>query len=568
MTTAVGVTLVGSARLVGPPLGAGAASINIAEHLVRSARAHADRSAILSPHGKRGWKATSFAELNQRCDAIAHGLRERGLRRGDRTAVLVRPGPDLIAIVFALFKLGAVPVMLDPGMGRAGVVACLSKMRPRGFIGIPLAHVLRGLHASRLRSVEISVLVGKSFWPGQVGLAEVARPALGPFACVDTRNDETAAILFTSGSTGRPKGVVYTHGMFDAQVRALKAMYAFRPLERDLACFPLFALFDAALEATSVFPRMDFTRPAQCDPAAIADAIGAHGCTYGFASPAVWKRVVPWAEHNGVSFPTLMRAFSAGAPISPRLVAALRARIAPDGDVHVPYGATECLPVSTIRGAELEDGVRLLVEGGHGSCVGRPAPGIEIAICDLDESDLSHTNESREVGEICVRGAVVTREYADDPRATAATKLHDRATTWHRTGDAGYVDEHGRLWTVGRVAHRIETNRETGWPVPIENVCDLHPRVRRTALVGATREGEERTCLVIEPLPGEWPRSSEERSAFQSEMEALLRARASPSPLAVAPDSVLFHPDLPVDVRHNAKIRREQLSAWASEQRT
>jgi acyl-CoA synthetase (AMP-forming)/AMP-acid ligase II len=551
-------TTVTGSRVMGPPLAAGATLVNIAEHLVRSARAHPDRAAILSPRGKRGWLATSFTELDQRCDAIAHGLHERGLSRGDRVAVLVRPGPELIAIVFALFKLGAVPVMLDPGMGRASAVACLAKVRPRGFIGIPLAHVLRAIDASAFGSIEIAVVVGARFWPTQTRLRDIERPALGSFPCADTSRDETAAILFTSGSTGPPKGVVYTHGMFDAQVRSLKALYAFQPLERDLACFPLFALFDAALATTCVFPRMDFSRPAACDPESIVDAILAHDCTYGFASPAVWKRVIPWARENGYTFPSMTRALVAGAPVPPHLVAALRSLIRSAGDVHVPYGATESLPISSISGTELESGLRLLVEGGHGSCVGRAAPGIEIQIAPLDHDQ--HPASPR-IGEICVRGEVVTRSYAEDRRATSAAKIEDGATIWHRTGDAGYIDEDDRLWTVGRVAHRIVTPTGTRWPVPLENVCDLHPRVRRTALVASNPAS---TCLVIEPLPDAWPRSHADRNTFRLEMQALLRSRSRPSSLASSPDRILFHPNLPVDVRHNAKIRREELAPWAA----
>jgi acyl-CoA synthetase (AMP-forming)/AMP-acid ligase II len=221
--------------------------------------------------------------------------------------------------------------------------------------------------------------------------------------------------------------------------------------------------------------------------------------------------------------------------------------------------------VSSISGAELEDGVRLLVEGGRGSCVGRPAPGIEIEIVPFEHVDHDH-KASHHVGEISVRGEVVTHAYAEDPRATSAAKVHDAGTVWHRTGDAGYFDDDGLLWTVGRVAHRIDTSAGTRWPVPLENICDLHPRVRRTALVGAGDSGRTHTCLVIEPRSGEWPPTDSERLAFQLEMEALLRSRAHPSELASTPDRVLFHPNLPVDVRHNAKIRREEVSAWAAGQ--
>lgn len=567
----------------GEVLPAGAEHVNVAEYLVRSTRARPDRAAILAPSGSRGWRATTYAELGERCDAIAHGLVERGVERGDRVALFVRPGVDLIAVTFALFKVGAVPILLDPGLGRANVVASLERLRPRVLIGVPLAHALRAVYARRLSSIAIAIVVGRALWPGLETLQSIVRPSRGVFRPASTHRDETAAILFTSGSTGPPKGVVYTHGMFDAQIRALRALYRFQPLERDLACFPLFALFDLALETTCVFPRLDPLHPAQCDPRDIADAILAHGCTYGFGSPAIWRRVVPWAIERGVRFPTMTRALIAGAPVSTTMIASLRTLLAAQGDVHAPYGATECLPVSSISGAELEDGVRQLVEGGHGSCVGRPAPGIEVAIAASAPHHLAHLEcaDRREIGEICVRGEVVTRAYADDIAATERSKITDgRATardgrrslrdgqgTWHRTGDAGYLDEEGRLWTVGRMAHGIPTPTGTRWPVPLENVCDLHPRARRTAFVGVGTPTEKRPCLVIEPLPSAWPRSAAERAQFAAEMRALVRARArpgSPAPIDM-PDRVLFHRSFPVDVRHNAKIRREELAVFAGE---
>lgn len=554
--------------LRGSPIRPAPERVNVAEHFVRSARLQPNRAAIIAPHGARGWRVTSYLELEQRCDALANGLVERGVERGDRVALFVRPGADLIAITFALFKLGAVPILIDPGMGREHVVQCLARLKPRVFIGVAVAHVLRVLHARQLGSIEIALVAGRKTWPGQESLGDIARPGHGAFTLAPTARDETAAILFTSGSTGPAKGVVYTHGMFDAQIRALKSLYDLRPLERDLACFPLFALFDAALETTCVFPRIDPLRPARCNPRDIADAILAHGCTYGFGSPAIWRRVVPWAIENGVRFPTLTRALIAGAPVPPALVANLRTLIAHDGDVHTPYGATECLPVSSISGSEFEAGVRVRVEGGHGACLGRAAPGIEIGIVEFGERT-RHDDEfvpHGRIGEICVRGAVVTRAYADDAKSTLAARSRIGESDWHRTGDAGYVDADERLWTVGRCAHRIETRTGTRWPVPLENVCDVHPRVRRTACVGSGPSKDQRPCLVIEPNPGDWPRSSAERAAFAAEMRALVDARLrSGSPAHTGfPERVLFHAAFPVDVRHNAKIRREELARFAT----
>ena len=536
--------------------------MNVAELLTRSARERGTHAAIVEPGPRRSWRITSFSELEADCDAIGHGLRERGVVPGDRVAVFVRPGRDLIALAYALWKIGAVPILIDPGMGRANVARCLERTRPRVLIGVLLAHLLRRLERARLGSIEIALLVGRAL-PGIETLAGTRRPERGHLLAHAASSDETAAILFTSGSTGAPKGVVYTHGIFRAQLDALRALYGFRPGERDLACFPLFALFDAALGTTAVIPQLDPLRPAQCEPADVALAIQQHGCTYGFGSPAIWKRVAPWARANGVRFPTLTRALVAGAPVSTTLIGSLRELLAPGGDVHTPYGATECLPVSSLSGAELADGLRERVEGGHGSCVGRVAPGVEVAIVPVVDGPLACIERlaTAEIGEICVRGAVVTRAYADDPAATERAKVHDGGVVWHRTGDAGYVDADGFLWTVGRVAHRVECAEGRRWPVMLENVCDLHPRVLRTALVGAGG-----TTLIVEPVGGA-RRSVAERAQLLAEMHALVAAKrvsGAPLPLAV-PVRLLEHEHFPVDVRHNAKIRREDLALWAGE---
>lgn len=554
------VTLEGPALAPAPRDARGGATParNVAERLAETARRRPAFAAVIEPDGRRGWRTISYRDLDARVDAIAHGLVARGVVPGDRVAVFVRPGATLVALAFALFRLGAVPVLLDPGMGRRHVIACLARMRPRVFLGTPLAHVLRAWHARELPSIEIALCVGGPAWPGLERLERLERPSAGAYRAHAGGLDDAAAVLFTSGSTGPPKGVVYTHVMFAAQIAALRALYEFRAGEVDLACFPLFALFDAALETTCVQPRLDPLRPAHCDPAAIADALLAHGCTYGFGSPAIWKRVTPWAVERGVTFDVLERVLIAGAPVPAALVADLRTRLT-RGDVHTPYGATECLPVSSVSGAELATR-RARVEGGHGSCVGRPAPGIAVRI--------DGAANPADVGEILVHGPVVKRAYAEDPAASArALVVDDDGRAWHRTGDAGYVDGDGYLWTVGRTAHRVDTDGGVRWPVPIENVCDRHPRARRTALVPFRRNGRRGTCLVIEPTRDSWPTSTTEQGAFADEMRALVAASLTAgSPAAVeAPDAVRFHRSFPVDVRHNAKIRREDLAAWVEE---
>lgn len=555
----------GSVR--GAALSPQATFMNVGAFLPRTARAHPELAAVIAPHGSAGWRTTSYAELDARAAAIAHGLRALGLERGDRAALLVRPGLDLIAITFALFRLGAVPVVVDPGMGARALVRCLARTRPKAFLGIPVAHVLRRFHARELASVSIDVVVGPRWFPGARTLHQIEDHRAGDFAPVPTAADDPAAILFTSGSTGPAKGVLYQHGAFAAQIEALKSLCRIERGEIDLACFPLFALFDAAFGATCVVPRLDPSRPGRCDPAAIVDALVKHRCTYTFGSPAIWTRVVPQAASRGVRFPHLRGAWIAGAPVAPRLVASFRALLGPDGDVHTPYGATECLPVASISGTELEQ-VRELVESGGGSCVGRAAPGAEIALVAVDDAPIRAWPGARdrgELGEICVRGPVVTRAYVDDERANVLSKIEgDADGVWHRTGDVGWIDGDERLWIVGRKAHRIEAADGVHYPVPTENVCDLHPSVRRTALVGVGARGAQQAVLVVEPAR-ESARDAERTIAELATLRSQrLRAVGPNRPPEVT--ATLFHREFPVDVRHNAKIRREDLAAWATTQ--
>lgn len=542
---------------------------NIASRLEHNAGRSPERTAVIAPAARKGWERFSFAALDDASGAIAHGLAERGLRPRDRVALFVRPGFDLVAITFALFKLGAVPVILDPGMGVRALVACLARVKPRAFIGVPATHLVRMLHARELSSIELCVTVGPS-WLGRATTLSELRRSRGRLAARDVRGDDAAAVLFTSGSTGPPKGVVYTHANFAAQVRVLREMYGLAPGEIDLSCFPLFALFSAALEMTAVFPRIDAGRPGRCDPAEIVGALIAHGATNTFGSPAIWRRVVPWCIARGTRLPTLRRALIAGASVPLDLVEGFHRVLGAGADVHTPYGATECLPVSSIAGRELVGELRARSESGAGTCVGRAAPEAEIALIAVRDDAIASFHDGLrvhggELGEICVRGAVVTREYERDEAATALAKLCDGDSLWHRTGDIGYFDEQGLLWFCGRKSQRIETERGLLMPVPAENVLNLHPRVEHTALVGIGPRGRERAALVV--APSAMPRGAAARAAFTSELDALLRARGRWTRGLVDPriETVYFRRALPTDVRHNAKIQREKLKAWAEE---
>ena len=536
--------------------------MNIAAYLPLRAAEQGDRPAVITAADGH---TTSYAELERRSSAQAAGLRRIGIERGDRVCLFVPPGVELVSLTYALFKLGAVPVLADPGMGRARLLACLESMAPRGFIGVPRAHLARKLFPASFKSVEIPVTVGRRFLWGGATLRSLEAGGNAGFEPVQLEDEDPAAILFTSGSTGPPKGVLYTHGMFAAQVEALGRLYAFEPGEVDLACFPLFALFDVAFAMTSVFPVLDVSRPARCDPTKIHAAVVEYGATTTFGSPAIWRRVAPWCIDQGYKLEGLRRVLIAGAPVPTDLLNDLHRVLPIEGDVFTPYGATEALPVTSIAGRDVVPSLADAIHSGAGTCVGTPAPGIEVRLIEVEDGPLASFEEAREVpageyGEVCVRGAVVTHLYAEAPDETQLAKIQDAdGGLWHRMGDVGRFDEEGRLWLGGRKSHRLETLLGMRLPVPVENVFNTHPRVHRSALVGIGPRGRELPVVVIEPLPGEYPRSEVMTEGFCMQLRTIGQKHAATRDI----ETFLFHEAFPVDVRHNAKIHREELKAWA-----
>lgn len=521
--------------------------MNVAALLPEQAAARPAQAAVVTP-ARGGWSRLSFAQLDTRSDALARGLARSGIGRGQRTLVMVRPGADLITISWALFKAGAVPVLIDPGMGRAAFLRCVADTRPFAFVGIPLAQALRLVFRGAFRSVKRVVSVGRRLPGGGARLAEIERDGAGGAFVADVSDDDTAAVLFTSGSTGPAKGAVYSHGNFRAQVEALRDLYGFRAGEVDLAAFPLFSLFDGAFGMTSVVPELDPSRPGRCDPAKLVAALQEHRCTTGFGSPAIWRRLAPYCVSRGIRLPDLKRVLIAGAAVPAGLIEQLHRVLAEDADVHTPYGATEALPVASIAGREVTADTAALSRAGRGTCVGRPAGRIDVRVIRIADDPIAAWDDALavaagEIGEIAVRGRVVTRAYLGRDDATAAAKIPAGEEVWHRMGDLGYFDDRGRLWFAGRKAERLRTERGPLFTDLVEGAAGADPRVGRCALVGAGAPGRERPVLIVE-------------GAWDASLAAALRDR-------LPVDHVLFHPRLPVDGRHNAKIHRLTLKRWA-----
>jgi acyl-CoA synthetase (AMP-forming)/AMP-acid ligase II len=541
--------------------------MNVASHLTRAAQTRPFRRAVVCPAGRdaagrAAYAQLTFQQLDRESDRLAHGLGRVGIGRGTRTILMVRPGIEFFELIFALFKIGAVPVVVDPGMGVRRMAACYRSTRPEAFIGIPLAHAVRTLFPGAFRSVKTVVTVGRRrFWGGHT-LKQLRRTPWSPFPPAQTLPEETAAVLFTTGSTGPAKGAIYTHANFDAQLTQIRTHLNLGADEVDLSTFPLFALFYPALGVTAVIPDMDPTRPARANPRRIVEAIADQGVTNMFASPALLERLGAWGRKKKISLPSLQRVISAGAPVQARTIELFSGLLPENAEIHTPYGATEAVPIASILGKEILAETRGLTERGYGICVGRPINDIPIRIIAVSDTPIERWSDELlapqgEIGEIVVQGALVSRRYVQNPQADALAKIADGDGFWHRMGDLGWMDRKGRIWFCGRKSHRVITSQGTLYTIPCESIFNTHPAVFRSALVGIgprTRQVPA-ICVELRKPPGKI-----DRKLIRAQLLELAAAHDLTREIRV----VLFHDAFPVDIRHNAKIFREQLADWAA----
>lgn len=511
-------------------------------------------------------KSATFAQVNNTADRYAAYLESRGVRSGDRVILMVKPSIDFICLTFSLFKLGTVIVLIDPGMGMRNLKDCIIHVKPKTLIGIPKALLFKKFFPSAFATVEQAFCCGFSFGLFGPDIRKQSIRVGTTYHEHQTRGDDLAAIIFTSGSTGIPKGVHYRHTTFTAQLRLIRDYYAIGPGDIDQPAFPLFSLFSTALGARAVIPDMDSTKPAQVDPKTFVDSIKRHGVTYSFGSPALWRVVSKYCLEKRIILDSLKLVLIAGAPVPGGLVEQMLAILPEDANLHTPYGATESLPIVSIEGREIVGETWPQTRVGKGICVGRSLPGVEIRVIEITDDPIATIDEATfldqgEIGEIIVRGDVVTTGYDQQPQEDKKAKISAGNSFYHRMGDTGYLDNKGRLWFCGRKSHRVTTVDGTRYPICCEAITNEHPHVYRSALVGVTDENNPQykiPVLIVEP---------EKNVSWQQEhLLADIRKLAATSKLTGRIDHFLIHQDFPVDIRHNAKIVREKLAVWAQKE--
>nr|MBF0221192.1 AMP-binding protein [Desulfobulbaceae bacterium] len=528
---------------------------NISFSLLSISSLQPDAVALI--HKNSQW---TFSEIAHNTKFYSRFLSTQGIKKGDRVVLMVTPSMEFICLAFALFAIGAVVILIDPGMGYKNLINCVGAVKPRAFVGIPKAHIFKRLFPKPFKTVAINICVGTAWGILGKELPGISKAPIPELCQAETAADDLAAIIFTTGSTGPPKGVQYQHRIFLAQLDQIHNFYGIRAGEIDQPAFPLFALFSIALGAQVVIPNMDPTRPAQVNPARFISTISNHQVTYSFGSPAIWNVISRYCLKNQIRLHSLKKVLMAGAPVSGELIERVLSILPEGAEVHIPYGATESLPIVSISGSEVVGKTWPLSREGKGTCVGKQLPGVSVKVIAAVEGPVECVKglELRpyEVGEIVVQGEVVTRAYDNNDEENRHSKIIETDGFWHRIGDVGYFDESGYLWFCGRKAHRVISEHGILYTICCEAIFNQHPAVLRSALVGVGSAGKELPVIIVELAEKiNQQKLFEELAVMAARYEHTARIK-----------HFLCHDSFPVDIRHNAKIFREKLAVWAAGQ--
>ncbi|MCB0197148.1 MAG: AMP-binding protein [Anaerolineae bacterium] len=513
--------------------------MNLIHILQSQAQIHPTQPAIIDTYRQQR-RVTTFAELEHQSAQMAALLHHSGLRPGDSVLVFLPMSAELYIVLGAIFRLGLIAMFLDPGQGRAHIEACCALHPPQAFIAGSKAHLLR-LVSPALRRISRKFVVGLPV-PGATSWQQAA--SLSPQSDVFAADDATPALLtFTSGSTGQPKAALRTHGFLLAQHRVLADSLQLSAGQIDLSTMPIVALANMASGVTSLIPKADLRYPGLIDPAPVIAQMQSERVDSTVASPALLTRLADYGLSQQIHLPGLKKIFTGGAPVFPNLLDRLR-QLAPNADVVAVYGSTEAEPMAKISVDAISLDDRHAMQTGCGLLAGLPVEAIQLRILPdrwgkpigpYTRADFAaDCCAPGEFGEIVVSGDHVLTRYLHG-QGDIETKFHVGNTIWHRTGDAGYLDAHGRVWLLGRCAARIDDEYGQLYPFSVECAVSSEPDIQRGAVVAH----QKRRTLLIEC-------TQPVNAARLAELKQTLHWAAI--------EDIRIVKNLPLDKRHNAKI--------------
>jgi acyl-CoA synthetase (AMP-forming)/AMP-acid ligase II len=516
---------------------------NLAALFLTQAGARPNAPALLAP----GSPPITFAALQRAIEQGAALLHQAGLQPGARVLVYQPISAELYVALGALFYAGLTVVFIDPGMRGDQLKRAATTLAPRGLLAAPRGHLLR-LLSPAIRHIPIRFttgvwpLPGARRWGDYARLAAIAAPPM-----VECSDETPGLITVTSGSTGTPKFATRTHGFLRRQHQAIHESLAMAADAVVVTTLPIFILSFLASGVTTLLPDVDLRRPGEIAVEPLLAQMQQAGVNTIAASPASLDRIVRYCDRRQLKLPQIRQVYSGGAPVFVDLMDQVSAAM-PNAAFHAVYGATEAEPIATLDHSSVSADDRQRMASGAGLLVGQAVPSLDVRVIPdrwgeahgpYSPQEWAELSLASAAGEIVVTGPHVLTTVGPGEDATL-TKIAVGDRLWHRTGDAGYWDEEGRLWLLGRCAARIDRTHTTGsqqhfYPFVVESAAHTFPEVKHAALVA---QGGA-IILALElyaPQDDEWLTTLKETLAW---------ARL---------DAFRILSRLPLDKRHNAKI--------------
>jgi len=454
--------------------------MNIAQNLKNAAFYFPDRCAVLD-----GNRKITYRQFNVESSKIAAALTDAGVKPGDHAALCAPNSYEWLSFYFGILKAGAVAVTFSHMLTGAELPQILSDCRPKVLFTFDGKLDAFGDLKKGESCPELVISDG-----GDFSLAELIQKGAAGFNTVGRDRNDTAAILYTGGTTGTPKGAMLSHG--NIQTSLFNVAHYERSSERDRAlCFlPLNHVFGQIHIAHSmIFCGGSLVLQSSFDLDQALDAIERYEVTNFYAVPTIYIRLLELDDLND-KIKSVHYCFSAAASMASEVVRLWKSRTGLD--IYESYGMTESASMVTYNHY-----YRHVV-----GSVGTPASLIEVQIRDFDGNIV----EPGKRGEICIRGANVTRGYLNNPVDTQSAFWGN----WFRSGDIGLFDDDGYLYIVDRLKDMIITGGENVYPRDVEELLYTRPEVMECAVVGLPdRDWGERVTSFIVPHKNRQPDPAE-----------------------------------------------------------
>ena len=498
--------------------------------------------------------------LHQKVEAIAAGYIKLGLKKGDRVILFIPMSLDLYAAMFALQKIGAIPVFLDSWARRDQIGTAARSVMPRAMVSLEVVFdILNKSPAFKLLPYKIVSGAHKKKYSASI---EELSKTTDRVETAAMEREDTAIITFTTGSSGTPKGANRTHRFLAAQHYALGRALPYTEQDVDLPVFPIFSLNNLAAGVPTVIPAFDVGAPGEFDTQILLAQMTACNVTSATLNAHLLISSAKYCLDNGIKQENMRRVVTGGAPISRDNMIDIT-NVAVNAEAWVLYGSTEVEPISHIEAQTMINYKSIsetdseLVDAGVN--VGAMDSGLDYRFIKIngdtvliesadDWKDL--TVENGQVGELIVAGEHVCDGYYNNPDAFHRAKIRDEnGVIWHRTGDLTRIDELNNIWLVGRVHNAINRNGVYAFPVRAEVIMKKLEFTKRCAYLGMPDEKlGEKTVVVVEPNDESWITDDEKKVEMTTELKRILGKND------VIIDEVVFIKDIPMDSRHNSKV--------------